>query len=158
MSKGLLIAGVVLLIVLVAVAVFWMQPGADEADVNAGVEEEIGNLLDNEGNQTEEIPVETQPSVTKLTIEADDDGFYMGGQDINSISATQGENLEITFNVRTTRVYYAGLDFKGCGIDTGKVAPGASETVQVVASNTCTITSYWPSSGVVKDTLQLVVG
>jgi len=110
-------------------------------------------------NQTsQETPPEMPPPVTEFPIEADDRGFYINGADTGSISAGSGEELKITFNVRTTNVYYGGLDFRGCGQDTEKVSPGGSTTVEFTAASTCTITSYWPSSSRVKDNLQVVVG
>ena len=110
-------------------------------------------------NQTsQETPQEPQPFVKEFVIEADDGGFYLNGADIGSISASAREALKITFNVRTTNVYYGGLQFKGCDLDTGKVSSGGSTTVEFSATNTCTITSYWPSSSRVKDNLQVIVG
>ncbi|HEX9741076.1 MAG TPA: DM13 domain-containing protein [Ignavibacteriaceae bacterium] len=97
------------------------------------------------------------PEVKEFTILADDYGFYIDGEDLNSISVNSGGNVKINFNVDSERVYYAGLDFKGCGIDTGKINPGNSVIVEFVPTSNCVITSYWPSSSVIKDRLNVVV-
>ncbi len=105
-------------------------------------------------------PVKEQPAAPttkEFTIEADDRGFYINNQDISSVSANKGSVVKITFQVRSQGVYYGGLDFRGCGQDTPNTSPGSSASVQFTADNTCTITSYWPSSGVVKDSMQVVV-
>lgn len=108
-----------------------------------------------------EIIQPTIPPLTsqtkEFTIEADDVGFYLNNQEISSISVSKGERVKITFNVRSQGVYYGGLDFKGCEQNTGSTKPGDSASIQFTADNTCTITSYWPASGVVKDTMQVIV-
>ncbi|MDP3991886.1 MAG: hypothetical protein Q8P79_00030 [Nanoarchaeota archaeon] len=149
MAKGMVIAIVALAVLVIGAVFVFMQSGS---------EEETGIPQTGEQQQQTETQPEPQPSVKEFSIEADDSGFYIDGADIGSISAGSGETLKITFNVRTTNVYYAGLDFRGCGKTTEKVSPGGSTLVEFTAASTCTITSYWPSSGVVKDRLQVVVG
>jgi len=153
-SKGIVIA-IVVLLVIVAGAFIFMQSGSKCKDIG---DPGCGQQSNQEEQTSKETPPETQPSVKEFLIEADDRGFYINGADTDSISAGSGETLKITFNVRTQNVYYAGLDFRGCGLNTGKVSPGGSKIVELTAASTCTITSYWPSSDVVKDRLQVVVG
>ena len=156
MASKALIYSVVVLAVLVAVgAFFFMQSGNDD---NTGVPPD--GQIDTSGEQqaSEETPTVMQPSIKEFSIEADDRGFYIDGADVGSISAGSGETLKIIFNVRTTNVYYGGLQFGGCGKTMGKANPGGSVTTEFTAASTCTITSYWPSSSVVKDHLQVVVG
>ena len=100
---------------------------------------------------------ETTPKPATYILEADDAGFYDNNVDVSSISAEKGAAVTITFNVRSTGVYYGGLDFRGCGQTSGGTLPGGSTTVSFTADTSCTITSYWPSSNVVKDTLQVSV-
>ncbi|MDP3992158.1 MAG: hypothetical protein U1B79_01155 [Candidatus Pacearchaeota archaeon] len=152
MASKALVYSIVVLAVLVVGAIVFMQSGSDEEDI--GVPQTGGQTGEQQAGGTQP---EMQPSITEFSIEADDYGFYMNGAEISSISANLGEALEITFNVRTTNVYYAGLDFRGCGLNTGKVSPGSSKTVEFTMQDACTITSYWPSSGVVKDRLQVSV-
>ncbi len=99
----------------------------------------------------------TQTTAKEFTIEADDNGFYINGSDTASIAASRNDTVMITFMVRTAGTYYQGLDFRGCAQDTEDVKPGNSTKFNFTAESTCTITSYWPSSGVAKDTLQVVV-
>jgi len=175
MASKAIIIGIVVFLALVGAVVIFTQFGSNGTDEIACSEDGkscpdgtvVGRVPPSCEfapcpNQTfqEEPPTEMQ-SVTEYIIEADDRGFYMNGADIDSISAPIGASdaaVKITFKVRTTNVYYGGLQFKGCGLDTGKVSPGGSITVEFTAASTCTITSYWPSSSRVKDNLQVVVG
>jgi len=105
-----------------------------------------------------EIAAELNISERLLTaIEADDYGFYINGDGVPSISVNSGDETKITFNVKTQNVYYGGLDFRGCGQNAGKINPGSSTIVEFTASENCTITSYWPLSGVVKTNLKILV-
>ena len=97
------------------------------------------------------------PSVEEFTIDADDNSFDMDGQDLSSITVSSGSLVKITFLVDPVQVYFGGLDFRGCGQNTGKVAPGGSVTVEFTATSSCDIKSYWPASNRLKDTLQVVV-
>ncbi len=107
----------------------------------------------------EDIIVESPvlPAVKEFSILADEYGFYIDGKDISSISVNSGEKVKIIFNVDANKVYYGGLDFKGCGQNTGKINPGNSIMIEFTPAEKCTITSYWPSSGVVKDKIEIVV-
>lgn len=125
--------------------------------------EETPPQLSQDTLQGEVLPQEEPPTVPPLptarefTIDADDTGFYIDNKDISLVSVSNGELVKITFNVRTVGTYFGGLDFRGCGQDTPNTKPGASIEIQFTADSTCTITSYWPSSGVVKDNLQIMV-
>ncbi len=104
-----------------------------------------------------EQPTPKMPANIDYTLEADDNGFYMeGGRKISSIIVDRNREVNILFKVRTDDVYYGGLDFRGCGMNTG-AKPGESAVLSFVADNPCTITSYWPSSGVTKQTLEIRV-
>ncbi len=167
MASKALIIGVVVLLVLVGAVVIFIQFGSNGTDTSTsgtGTQGQQQGQTQEEQQTSQQTPPKTetqpemQPSVKEFFIEADDRGFYINGADIGSISAGSGEALKITFNVRTTNVYYGGLDFRGCGQETDRVSPGGSTTVEFTATSTCTITSYWPSSSRVKDNLQVVVG
>ena len=161
MASKVVIFSIIALLVLVAGVIVFMQFGSQDTDTGTsqGQQEQTSpGLVAEEEQQVQETTPVTQPAVTEFLIEADDRGFYIDGADIGSISAGSGEALKITFNVRTKNVYYGGLDFRGCGKTTEKVSPGGSTTVELMATSTCTITSYWPSSSRVKDRLQVIVG
>jgi len=98
-----------------------------------------------------------QPTTKEFTIEADDKSFSIDGQDVSSITVNSGSMVRIDFLVSATQVYFGGLEFRGCGTDTGKVNPGESTTVMFLATESCTISSYWPASNRLKDRLQVVV-
>ena len=158
---GVIVALIVIAIGVVLFTQFWSN-GA-----KTGTEDTVtqgGQATPSLGAEEEQQPFQEPPPIirseaTEFFIEADDRGFYIDGADIGSISADSGETLKITFSVRSTGVYYNGLDFKGCGLNIGKAGPGDSIiTVPFTPSSTCTITSYWPSSSRVKDNLQVIVG
>jgi len=116
---------------------------------------------DTQGSQQNQPIVESeqQPAVSikEFNISADDYGFYINGESIALISISSGDEVKVTFNVNNDRVYYAGLDFRGCNLNTGEVKPGGSILVEFAAESDCTITSYWPSSGRVKARLNVAV-
>ena len=96
---------------------------------------------------------ETKPSIKEFTVEADDYGFYPGAP----LIVAPGSQIKIAFIVRTTNVYYGGLDFRSSKFQTVAAKPGDSATVEFTADSSFTITSYWPSSGVKKADLKVMV-
>lgn len=98
-------------------------------------------------------PSPTAPSVVEMRIEADDLGFYPGG----AISFPSGTRVKLTFAVRTSNVYYGGLDFRSSKFSTTQALPGQTATVEFIANSSFIITSYWPSSGVYKASLSVNV-
>jgi hypothetical protein len=96
---------------------------------------------------------ECQPQVFEFTLEADDFGFYPQ----STIEVPKGAKVKITFVVRTSNVYYGGLDFRSPKFETRQVRPGEKATVEFVADESFTFTSYWPLSGVQKTTGRVIV-
>ncbi|MEK7664429.1 MAG: Kazal-type serine protease inhibitor domain-containing protein [Patescibacteria group bacterium] len=84
--------------------------------------------------------------IIQILLEADDNGFYPN----SDIKVRREENVKITFKIRTTNVYYAGLDIRSSKFNTGKINPGESKTVEFIAEESFTFTSYWPASEIVK--------
>ncbi|HSB47251.1 MAG TPA: dienelactone hydrolase family protein [Candidatus Bilamarchaeum sp.] len=103
--------------------------------------------------QNQTPPPPPQPSVKEFTIEADDSGFYPSGP----LEVGKGDTVKITFKVRSSNVYYGGLQFKSAAFSTGKVSPGGSTGVEFTADDDMTITSYWGTSLVKKADLQVSV-
>lgn len=103
--------------------------------------------------KTEEQTVAPQSSSKEFTLEADDYGFYPS----DNLVVNKGDKVKITFRVRSENVYYAGLKISGKYFDTGDIAVGGMKTVEFTADASDTITSYWPSSGVRKADVKLVV-
>lgn len=97
------------------------------------------------------------PSVREFILEADDNGFYFEGTKVKSIFASRGSQVRITFRVRNTGVYYGGLDFRSVKFQTDPVGPGKSTTVEFVADEPFSFSSYWPSSSRLKATVEVVV-
>src|SRR3989344_6893241 len=125
------------------------QPGSgippvdDTPEIDAG-EQNPETPADNPPETIPEpqiVPEPPAPQVYEYTIEADDRGFYPG----DDITVNKGDTVKITFNVRTTNVYYGGLQIKSKYFDTKSIKPGASKTVEFTAVDTQKITSYWPS-------------
>jgi len=157
MASKALIAGIISLLVLVGVVVIFIQLSNNPEVGSKSAQENSQTLAKQEELTKKEIPPEAPSPIKEFSIEADDRGFYISGSDVASISSSSGKKLKLTFNVKSAGVYYGGLDFRGCGFKTGRVSPGGSTTVEFSPTSTCTVTSYWPSSGVVKDSLQVVV-
>lgn len=82
----------------------------------------------------------------------------MGGSQISSLDVKAGTEVVITFHVLDTEVYHGGLDFRGCGQGTAGAPPGQSVDVRFTPSSSCSISSYWPSTGVLKHTLRINAG
>ena len=76
------------------------------------------------------------------TIEADDNGFYPSSE----VRVKKGAEVKLTFTVRTTNVYFGGLDFRSSKFKTASVKPGQSTTVEFVADESFEFTSWWPAS------------
>jgi len=93
---------------------------------------------------------EIEPSTFR--IEADDRGFYP-----NSISVNKGDEVEITFVVRTSNVYFGGLDFRSNLFRSPKVTPGNQWKTTFTADETFSIKSYWPASNKLKSTMTVNV-
>jgi hypothetical protein len=106
-------------------------------------------------NNTPPPPPPPPPMPTSYSVDANDGGFYMNGGSITSLSVPKGVSVTIKFNVLTTEVYHGGLDFRGCGQSTAGTSPGQSVDFQFTPQSSCGITSYWPSTGVAKRTLQI---
>lgn len=92
------------------------------------------------------------PQTLNVTIEADDRGLYP-----ETVTVPKGAIVNLLFKVRSTNVYYGGLDFRSSKFMTPAIPPGGSNGVTFVASETFTYTSYWPSSGVRKATGTIIV-
>lgn len=97
-----------------------------------------------------------EPVDKTYTIEANDLGYYMNGAKIESITADRGDKIRVKFNVSKDNVYYGGLDFKGCGVS-GGAKPGESTSLVLSTYNSCSITSFWPSSAMEKSKLNIKV-
>ena len=92
------------------------------------------------------------PSLHEYTLEGDDYGFYPA-----TLELQKGILTKLTLTTRSAKVYYAGLDFRSSYFTTGKVPKGESKTVEFTPEKDFTITSYWPSSGVKKAELKVIV-
>ncbi len=105
-------------------------------------------------NQT---PLTTQKQTKSVVIEADDYGFYISNQKIENLLVSPNQEIEITFRVRESNVYYGGLDFRSTLFNTGKVEPGKETKVKFSTTQPFTITSYWPLSNVMKANLNVQI-
>lgn len=89
--------------------------------------------------------------LTELRVEADDLGFYPAG----AISFPAGTRVKLTFAVRTSNVYYGGLDFRSSKFSAAQASPGQTVTVEFTVDSSFVITSYWPVSDAYKASLQV---
>lgn len=97
------------------------------------------------------------PTTKEFTLETDDIGYYTDGQKTTSVSVAKGDAVKITFKLRTQNIYSAGAEYRGCGASSPSAPPGGTTSMQFTASSTCTITAYWPASGVAKASMQVIV-
>jgi hypothetical protein len=105
--------------------------------------------------KVEKCPVSVVPPVQKIEemrVEADDYGFYP-----SELTFSKGSKVVLTLAVRRSNVYYGGLDFRSEKFKTEPVKPGNATTVEFIADESFTITSYWPLSGVKKAELKIIV-
>lgn len=70
-----------------------------------------------------------------------------------TITATKGQKVTITFNVSTNGTYHGGLEFKSTdpALDSGSIAEGSSGKVSFTATKSFKFTPYWYQSNVQKD-------
>ena len=101
-------------------------------------------------------PPTTAPAeltLQEFKIEAADSGFYPSG----TITVKKGSKVKIHFIVRSTGVYFGGLDFRSSKFRTESVKPGGTTSVEFTADEPFEFSSYWPASGVLKTTGKVVV-
>ncbi len=98
-------------------------------------------------------PTTVAPAFYEFKLEADDSGFYPDG----TITVPKGSRVKINFSVRSTNVYYGGLDFRSSKFKTEMVKPGEATNVEFIADESFVFTSYWPLSGVQKASGKIII-
>ena len=68
-----------------------------------------------------------------------------------------GNTVNITFTVLTQNVSFGGNEVKSSVFNTGKISPGASKSVSFTATDSFDAKAFWPSSSVLKGTLNITV-
>jgi hypothetical protein len=111
--------------------------------------------------KTEKCPVRTPTLQTPTTqtqttveakVEADDYGFYP-----SSLEFTKGSKVKLYIYVRSSNVYYGGLDFRSEKFKTEPIKPGQKTEIEFIADKDFIIESYWPLSNVKKAELKVIV-
>lgn len=71
----------------------------------------------------------------------------------DTITAKQGQKVNITFKVSKEGTYHGGLDFKNddLGLDSGSIDEGESKVLSFTATKSFQFTPYWYKSNVKKD-------
>ena len=95
--------------------------------------------------------IQTQ-ALAEAKVEADDYGFYP-----SSLEFTKGSKVKLYLYVRSSNVYYGGLDFRSEEFKTEPVRPGQKTEVEFIADKDFLIESYWPLSNVKKAELKIIV-
>lgn len=98
-------------------------------------------------------PTVVTPTIYEFKLEADDSGFYPEP----TITIPRGSGVKIYFTVRTSNVYYGGLDFRSSKFRTEPVKPGETAYVKFIADESFIFTSYWPLSEVQKASGNVIV-
>ncbi len=94
---------------------------------------------------TSPSPSPVSPAVINITVEADDNGLYPA-----TITVQKGAMINLTFLVRSSNVYYGGLEFRSPKFRTPPIFAGGSNSVTFTADESFTYSSYWPRSNVKK--------
>lgn len=85
--------------------------------------------------------IPTLPSRQNFIIEADD-----SSANLTTINVSKGTTVGITFKVKSTGVYFGGLDFRSDKVSTGTIQAGGSKTIEFVADSSTEFVPYWPAS------------
>ena len=101
---------------------------------------------------TLQTPTIQAQALTEAKVEADDYGFYP-----SSLEFTKGAKVKLYLYVRSSNVYYGGLDFRSEKFKTEPVKPGQKTKVEFIADKDFIIESYWPLSNVKKAELKIIV-
>jgi hypothetical protein len=101
---------------------------------------------------TLQTPTTQTQTLTEAIVEADDYGFYP-----SSLEFTKGSKVKLYLYVRSSNVYYGGLDFRSEKFKTEPVKPGQKAEVEFIADKDFVIESYWPLSNVKKVELKVIV-
>jgi hypothetical protein len=101
---------------------------------------------------TLQIPTTQTQSLTEAKVEADDHGFYP-----SSLEFTKGAKVKLYLYVKSSNVYYGGLDFRSEKFKTEPIKPGQKTEVEFIADKDFIVESYWPLSNVKKAELKVVV-
>jgi hypothetical protein len=101
---------------------------------------------------TLQTPTTQTQTLTEAKVEADDYGFYP-----SSLEFTKGSKVKLYLYVRSSNVYYGGLDFRSEKFKTEPVKPGQKAEVEFIADKDFVIESYWPLSNVKKVELKVIV-
>lgn len=108
----------------------------------------------NDEQTVELIPSANNSSqISQFFLEADDYGFYPNSE----IVVKKGDTVRLTFKVRTSNVYYGGLDIRSESFQTGQLKPGESIHVEFIADQSFTFTSYWPATNTIKSSGKVTV-
>lgn len=97
-------------------------------------------------------PPPPAPTRIAFTIEADDNEFAP-----REIRAPRGATVSLTFRVRSTNVYFGGLDIRSTAFTTGTIPPGGMKTVSFIANASFDFSSYWPLTNTLKTTGHVIV-
>jgi hypothetical protein len=101
---------------------------------------------------TLQTPTIQAQALTEAKVEADDYGFYP-----SSLEFTKGAKVKLYLYVRSSNVYYGGLDFRSEKFKTVPIKPGQKTEVEFIADKDFIIESYWPLSNVKKAELKIIV-
>lgn len=133
----------------------WTYPVliADAEGVNFDPILEVGEEEQEQETESEEDT--GGASTVEFAVVADESAF-----DPSSITVSSGDTVRITFTFNDDNSYFGGLDIKSDYFETVQYRESSgseSKTVEFTAQESFTIRSYWPSSGVFKTSMEVVV-
>jgi len=89
-----------------------------------------------------------QPKIENISTAVNDTSA-----ETSTFNIAAGDLINLTVKVKTTGVYYGGLDLRSNVVSTNTILPGQSKTVSFLASKSFDIHAFWPSSEVEKTTV-----
>jgi hypothetical protein len=94
-------------------------------------------------------------TASSMILETDDYGFYSNGKMVSSASAHAGP-VEVFITARNSGIYPKGLDLRGCN-QSAQILPGKLVILSFNATSGCTIYSYWPSTDIMKASVNIEI-
>lgn len=148
-SKGFFILLVIVLVVILGI--FLVANSRDSAPATGGVIVSTPEITEEEMMSEEElVPVQ------EFIFRADNEGFYDGAKEVDTIKVSRGDRVKILFQVQPDDVNFNGLEFRGFGVF-AKAGPGEEVLFEFTAFESNEITSFVPETTREQATLDVEV-
>jgi Flp pilus assembly protein TadG len=146
-----IIIGVVIIIALGGGAYALSQ--RNDSDKAKSTESNSSNEVTQPAQNTAAQPATDSGNPLNITISANDNTAAP-----DTINATRGQTVNLTFKITNEGTYYGGMQFKSADpvIDSGVIPGGQSKTLTFTADKSFKFIPYWPQSDIKKDYVIMV--